>query len=1401
MKHKTSKRISSVLLVLVMLIGMLPMTTVEVRAGHTCSDCQDWIDGSPYCSECYKCDACVDLCIECGVCTDCSGSEICDGCSDEEIGDNMCLECAYEKGTHCPDCDQCYFVVQNWCQECGLCADCVEIDDECTSYHGEVLCIECAADKGTHCPSCNQCYFEVHQWCQECMLCADCVEIDDECTSVHGKVVCIECAVDLGSHCIDCGQCYFDVQGWCEECMLCADCVEIDEGCSGEAGAVICVECAIDHGHHCPNCDQCYFKVGSWCEECGQCEDCSSACLYCCEEAGEVICVECAIDNNMHCPECSECYGESGGEFCTECGVCGNCAEINFSEELCIECAIAAGFHCPGCESYIDDAPLCEGCGEKCLNCADAFCESCNLCSDCVLICQDCGSCEECATICPNCEEYCSECAGICDDCDLCLVCCEDIANFAGCDCGEWVCVESMDWDEHFAHEHTDAEPEQIGHAVRPMPTWDWDSTYHWHSCAYCREDAHLTLKGKHTFDAKGVCTVCRYVKDAKIQIIVQPSDSKSALVTSADEDYDEKNIARFSVKAAGQSKLTYTWYAGYYHHGLGMIKYTLLTDPQDGECYEGSELYWLVPTDACYCDWYVRCIITDEYGNEVTTRDALVQAKHHYQYFELYHTNQRPCELAERNKTGHVLQCVGEGCEKVTHLRPHEDEDRNGYCDICDYEIGKILITKQPKNSMSAYSYNPDEGYDESNFAYFSVEAEGESQLTYTWCRRQYVSGRLTYVPLTNPWPGEVYGGPNLKLLVPEDSCCNQYTYACIITDEEGNETRTLDVTLKAKHNYQYYKDYVSDRSNPYADARRKYHGHILVCVGGECGKVTRLRQHVDENLDYICDICDSQKDMIYPPEIFVTAPKEGQLPDYTVTVDRPACYTAMGGSSNYTQYRFWFVSDNGVDNWRLIDKNTAFVAGKYYKFEVEMQTKTGYQFPQMASYGGEPYFWAAVNGNVVKAHKTYGMDPARYCTIEYNFGLCNDSVIENIIIENVTEPVASEKPTYTATVRGSGYSIDTTKNSYYDAYWVGEKWYYIKNGIGWFDMTESDWVYENETFIPGHEYQIQVFLKTEDGYEFAHDRWYVPTVTASVNSNASDVMKSGSDGVYEQKINCTFPCQGKKITTVLVNGLATPKAGETPDYTASVAYPEWYQLDPIYAGTNGIVWFDSQGNQMEPTDTFVAGEKYRVELKLIPAKLDGANTCQFVAPVSAYVNGKQVVENGEWDAVYAKSDAVTIYYTFPKGATGTTVSGFVTSFKDASADITLQLIPEGYSEAAYETVVTGNGVAYSFPHVAAGTYTLRVMKENHVTRDYTVVVGSSSLIQNVKIHLLGDVNGDGRLRSNDLSIAYDHVSGEALIEDDYIFACADIDGNGRLRSNDVNKMYAHTTGDELLW
>ena len=144
--------------------------------------------------------------------------------------------------------------------------------------------------------------------------------------------------------------------------------------------------------------------------------------------------------------------------------------------------------------------------------------------------------------------------------------------------------------------------------------------------------------------------------------------------------------------------------------------------------------------------------------------------------------------------------------------------------------------------------------------------------------------------------------------------------------------------------------------------------------------------------------------------------------------------------------------------------------------------------------------------------------------------------------------------------------------------------------------------------------------------------------------------------------------------------------------------------------------------------------------------------------------------------------------------------VTGTVTSFNDASGDITLQLIPEGLSEPAYETIVKGNTVAYSFANVASGTYTMKVSKANHVTREYTVVVGNSSVIQDVKIQLKGDINGDGKVNTSDVGKANAHVKKVSTLTG-YEFACADVNGDGKVNTSDVGKMNAHVKKTSLLW
>lgn len=1347
MKNKKLTRILSALLALVLMIGAVPILVPSANAGHTCPEGEHWIDGSPYCSECYACDQCIELCMECGKCTDCTGSEICDGCSDG-YGNEMCLECSEEKGAHCPECDTCYFGT-TWCDVCGKCDECCGICDECTTQLGlGTVCYDCAYDNGAHCPGCSGCYFEV--------------------------------------------------QGWCEECFLCDDCSPIDANCSQEHGAILCYECVADKGTHCPDCGQCYFAVGDWCEECMICEDCIDMCVSCCQEVGYRICEECAIDQGLHCSDCQECY--DGGEYCLECGICTACADYCSTDELCIDCAIAAGLHCPSCSGCTDGNPLCEGCFEKCLDCADAFCESCNLCSNCVLICQNCNSCEDCAVICPNCEEYCDQCEDMCDDCELCYLCCTDISMFEGCDCFEPVCVQSSDWESHYNRYHSYTGG--INHSARLSPTWTFDNYYHWRECVYCSDSGHVAELSEHSFNSFGQCC-CGYMKDAVINIIVEPKDSFGTIVQSARVEHDQKNIAHFSVKAIGNSELTYTWYEGYYSHSKGKIVYTLLEDPGPGEFYDEPDLYLLVTTDNCYTDRYVRCVITDEEGNEVFTRDALVRSRHRYEYFLNYDVMTMPGDLVERNQYGHVLQCIGENCDAVTHQRPHEDEDRDGFCDICDYEIGRILVTKQPKNSKTSYVRSPDEDWDETNFAHFSVEAEGDSALTYEWRCRKYVNGNPVFVSLEErfgePVEGSDYEGAEISVLVPTDACTTTYYLACFITDEDGNETRTEIVSLKARHNYQYFKYYKSMQS-PYEGLRRQQNGHFLQCVGEECEKNSRLRLHQDTDNDHRCDICD-YRTKIESITLNITAPVEGKKPSYAVGCDSTAYY-AYGRANNGI---YWLVSDNGTDNWNILDSNTAFVAGKYYKFIVDLKARDGFEFRSHYQYNSMVIVSVNDDSKKTWGQKTYNKDLRYYITVEYNFGMCNDSVIENIIIDNLTEPLGGETPQYTADVVGNGYHIRTDYTRYEDDFYSwfipeDERRYYIVNGIGWFDLTESNWVYSDEVFIPGHEYMVYAYMITEDGYEFAYTpRYYENAAEGSINGYVAEV--DIWEGRFDtgRRVKISFVCKGKEITTVMVSGLATPKAGEHPDYTATVAYPEWYQLDPIYAGTNGIVWYDSECHQMFPEDTFIAGEIYRVELKIIPSKVGNANACQFIAPVSAYVNGNEVVANNEWDAVYTTANGVYIQYTFPKGAAIPAgkwdISGSVTSFGNASDEIVLQLIPEGYSEVAYETSVMGNNVDYTFQKVNTGNYTLKVKKNGHFEYTAKISVITGGVVHNVTLTkkpdgvTVGDVDKSGKINSADSNLLKRMIGGIIYVEQgSYEFKAGDMNGDGRINSADSN-------------
>ena len=520
---------------------------------------------------------------------------------------------------------------------------------------------------------------------------------------------------------------------------------------------------------------------------------------------------------------------------------------------------------------------------------------------------------------------------------------------------------------------------------------------------------------------------------------------------------------------------------------------------------------------------------------------------------------------------------------------------------------------------------------------------------------------------------------------------------------------------------------------------------------------------------------------------ELTIDPPKQNGTPDQTVACGDYAYKQATGNDNMWDDVDVYWEESTDGETWTQMASNDTFTVGYHYRAAVNVMTRNGNIFDIDAQI--EPNVVATVNGYYAEVFRYPEEDPSALICVRFDFGILNDNVIEQIDIDGVIEPVVGENPNYSCAISGTGYTVNT-------AYDNGT---YAIKGMCWYDVTFDMWMKPNMTFQIGHEYKVFVDVKTEDGYEFyttSVGGSYPPEGWGYINGNYA-TLGMQYDARNEQSLSWTFTCQPKTVKSVAISGLNVPMDGGKPDFTANT--------DSDYYTVDSIEWMDyTNGTDMTADDTFVEGNEYWLLLTVVPIEEDGNKLCEFVAnnKTVAYLNGVEVknIPNDSWQEVTSSVKKVTIYYTFKVGAGGVVVSGSVTSFNDASGDITLQLIPEGLSEPAYETTVKGNTVAYSFADVVAGTYTMKVSKANHVTREYTVVVGDTSVLQDVKIHLKGDINGDGRVNVSDVGLANAHAKKVSTLEG-YQFDCANVNGDARITISDVGLLNAHAKKTSLLW
>lgn len=160
---------------------------------------------------------------------------------------------------------------------------------------------------------------------------------------------------------------------------------------------------------------------------------------------------------------------------------------------------------------------------------------------------------------------------------------------------------------------------------------------------------------------------------------------------------------------------------------------------------------------------------------------------------------------------------------------------------------------------------------------------------------------------------------------------------------------------------------------------------------------------------------------------------------------------------------------------------------------------------------------------------------------------------------------------------------------------------------------------------------------------------------------------------------------------------------------------------------------------------------------------------------------------------------DRERIPYSVVNGkiSTGSTVSGTVTSFGEATEPVTLRLLENGTEIGK----VTSTDGTYRFSSVSPGTYTIEVSKLNHATRTYEITVEQEDITEALKIHLKGDIDGNGRVNTTDVNRAFAHVRKTNFLTG-YELTCADVIGtDGKVNTTDVNRIFAHVRKTNLLW
>ena len=329
--------------------------------------------------------------------------------------------------------------------------------------------------------------------------------------------------------------------------------------------------------------------------------------------------------------------------------------------------------------------------------------------------------------------------------------------------------------------------------------------------------------------------------------------------------------------------------------------------------------------------------------------------------------------------------------------------------------------------------------------------------------------------------------------------------------------------------------------------------------------------------------------------------------------------------------------------------------------------------------------------------------------------------------------------------------------------------------------------------------------FVDVEAGI---HEFKFTANGTWDINWGSGVEMDSGVvyDAWFHAMGNCsvTVPEDGYDVTVILdLNGM-DPYTGEGASCSVLVEAPSPFDprqiVDAAYALSDGeslnlvatlsgkIISIDTPYSPQYQNITVTIAVEGREDKPIMCFRLKGEGA-EYLS-LGDYITVSGTLYNYKGTIEFKQGCTLISGGGLPVDVFGTVTSG-------SEGETVIQLV---HGDLVSTTVVSGKTGTYSISCMPNNKYTLRVSKQNHVTREYTVTVLGGSLFLDADLHLIGDVDGNGKVNIGDVAMIDAHLRGIRSLTDEYELLCANVNG-GTLNMGDVAGLYAHIREITLLY